>query len=267
MDMLRQNNRMQQTVRPAKRLSLGPSAIVAVLTIATAALVVAPTLAVASTQNDTIAGTYCFYDPFGYASQLILDVDGQYTYTYADVGNRRDYQGAYQMSEGLVELQLPDDATMTGVMPNRLNVVRWTDRIYLIADEDIPTFVVFIKKKWEPRKSNRGCFLLRAGDWTTEASGSPIFPWKWSLLLRERTVDAKIVQILSDSTASIDRGASHGLEPGMLLLYHVPMDGVIVPGRGSWVMVEIASVEPSLSVIRTPRSVKWRRNQRVSSKP
>ena len=133
----------------------------------------------------------------------------------------------------------------------------WGDRMYLLEEEDIPRFAKYVNRGWEPRSGAHGLFLLRREDWKKRVSGAPALPDKWSGLVLSKPVSARVLRVLDDGRAEIDRGSDHGLQVGMLLTAVYENDRVDVTVR---------SVERDQSVIEAEDGHELTKRHRVTSR-
>ena len=113
----------------------------------------------------------------------------------------------------------------------------WGPRLYLIEANRVVSFCNAVNAGDEPRKESRYQFLLREGDWTKEAKGSPKIPKPWQgkylLVSPVQTVtrvvgdyveDVMIPEYphtngkLSGIRCTFNAGHEQGLRPGMTIL-------------------------------------------------
>jgi hypothetical protein len=189
-----------------------------------------------------IIGTYRFSHRFG-GVELTLAADGTYSSQAGDCTTEYAERGAYTFTNnvitltvsertarphsGLVEqvMQEGNNETSTGNEASargtiyRLMPVRWSDRLYLINEDDLLQFCNAINAGVEPRQAQGtfgffGTFYLRAGDENKPAAGIPEVPETWRAYILNRPVTGRISDIRNNvATVNIDRG--HGLKEGM----------------------------------------------------
>jgi hypothetical protein len=87
--------------------------------------------------------------------------------------------------------------------------VPWGERTYLIAPEQMIAFGNDIKAGAEPRRSQSGLYLMRAGDEDRSATGTPRVPGEFAAALEAPTIKARIVEVLEttprDHATGFDR--------------------------------------------------------------
>jgi hypothetical protein len=184
-------------------------------------MAVGPTLAIAAVLGlQSVVGDYYRGDGLGLSVQLSLKADGSFSFTYGGhLGQLAAIDGRAQL-EG-VSLDLAPTASVPDaegdLLPRKLVVVRWAERVYLVPDSEGPLFAAHVTRKREPRHAIYGWFLLRRSDWQKTASGLPEVPPAWQKWLLRTAVDARIIQALARHRAEIDAGDKQGLHPGVLL--------------------------------------------------
>lgn len=181
------------------------------------------------------AGHYYFGDGLGTNIYVALAPAAGLVYTW------RGCLGLYEFDHGTVvetgtnriRVQFQDKRT-PGLFSGKsweLVVVPWGDRRYLIPVEKMVDFVNAVNLGREPRSDAHGLFLLRRDDETKKVSGKPKLPKKFAQFILQRPVDPKITAVgetvVEEGSsellrqvmvkATIDRGKSHGLFPGMEL--------------------------------------------------
>jgi len=109
-------------------------------------------------------------------------------------------------------------------LPAEFIPVRWGDRRYLLAPEQIERFCADANSGDEPRPSLYGEYLMRRGDEHGSVSGVPIVPAQYSKLLFNPPLEARVVEVLEswkhDTTVfltrvRIDAGSEKGVVSGM----------------------------------------------------
>jgi hypothetical protein len=134
----------------------------------------------------------------------------------------------------------------------KLRPIRWSDRMYLIYENELNSFANAVNFGLEPRSElgsdpYYGSFYLREGDQKKKVSGAPRMPDKWRSVLLRRPVAATVVELKGDgkgTLATINKGSKSGLRVGMRLL---TQDEDPSP----WSVIEIVSVTDKSAVIRT----------------
>ena len=153
-----------------------------------------------------LAATYVTGNRF-YSSSLTLEADGHYSIKSADCTMEYFDSGTYVLSAGVLHLaslnliakRRGEDREINLLDPierkrafveelpeyikaeSTLLPLRWSDRIYLIYEEDLSRFANAIKLGAEPRSELKpelyyGSFYLRQGDEQKKVSGSPSLP-------------------------------------------------------------------------------------------
>jgi hypothetical protein len=143
---------------------------------------------------------------------------------------------------------------------------RWSERIYLIKEDDLINFVNAVNLGLEPRTELRsenyyGAFYLRRGDELKRASGHPSLPAKWLSFLLSKSVTATVTAIeesqkgsfSASSTARIDKGSRDGLKVGMRLLINeeepsTSLGAEIVSVEERTARIRIAQVNAELKI-------------------
>jgi hypothetical protein len=77
-------------------------------------------------------------------------------------------------------------------MPDTLLRVRWGERHYLVASQDVQDFCNAVNAGFEPCGESSSCALLRSGDEKRVASGKPESPPEYSTLLLATPVEATV---------------------------------------------------------------------------
>jgi hypothetical protein len=151
--------------------------------------------------------------------------------------------GLYGSNEGLIQPQ--PDGTLKfayakpnehrfGGFPNAVQPVRWGERRYLIASDELDEFVSAINLGREPRQGMRGMFLLADGDADKAVHGLPDLPEPYRSRIRSEALIVGVSGIaLLDTTqhdgwcdvtyrVSLPRGSDDGLGPRAILHVRSP---------------------------------------------
>ena len=153
--------------------------------------------------------------------------------------------GLYDSNEGKLAVdgrwvtlapEKPRDNGFARQLPLRWLYLRWGQRHYLIADDELSDFVRDVNDQSEPRSDAHGMHLLRDGDWKRRASGAPELPGEWASLLRPRPVSARVVAIEEGGIATLDRGTDAGMAVGLPLTVIAP--GNKDPRLGSGLVID-----------------------------
>ena len=104
--------------------------------------------------------------------------------------------------------------------------IKWSDRMYLIFEDDLSNFANAVNFGREPRSDFSsepfyGSFYLREGDEKKKVSGAPAMPDMWSSVLLRRPVVATIVVLKGDdkgTLATLNKESKSGLRVGMRML-------------------------------------------------
>jgi hypothetical protein len=230
---------------------------------------------VAQQQKPTsLVGTYHTGHRFG-SSALTLNADGSYVMNSSDCTMEYVQSGTYVSSSGVLHFKILTYVTNRGdrkinlLNPyGRLEVfgsysdkistefellpITWSDRIYLIDEDEVSSFANAVNFGLEPRSQlgsepYYGSFYLREGDQKKKVSGAPGIPDKWSSLLLRQPVVATIVTLKGDgkgTLATLNKGSKSGLRVGMQLLAR---DEEPSPWSGA----KVVSVTQNSAVIRT----------------
>ncbi len=109
----------------------------------------------------------------------------------------------------------PEWTKSEGMIP--LTILRWGERIYLIADGEWLHFVNDVNQKMEPREHGGGWFLLRDGDDEKPAPGLPTVPEEWRSWLLSEPISGEILEVLPDGLAVASLGSRQGVRKDMVL--------------------------------------------------
>lgn len=80
-------------------------------------------------------------------------------------------------------------------LPTELHIVPWGERRYLIPADRMVDFTTWIHRGYEPRRIDRGGFLLRRGDALRPVSGRPELPPPWQAYLLDAPIEATILAV------------------------------------------------------------------------
>ncbi|MCE9583297.1 MAG: hypothetical protein K8T20_12475 [Planctomycetes bacterium] len=143
------------------------------------------------------------------------------------VGLNGGHRGHWKESDGRAWLRVeeemgscgwqdqPEWTKSDGMIP--LTILRWGERVYLIADQEWLHFVNDVNQKMEPREHGGGWFLLRSGDDDKPAPGLPRVPDEWNSWLLPEPVCGEILEVLPDGLAIASLGSRDGLRKDMVL--------------------------------------------------
>jgi hypothetical protein len=214
-----------------------------------------------SVSNNKFAGEYVTGHEFGGGS-IRLEIDGTFSVDDgSDDGTKISTSGNYTFSDGVVHFKViqrtgrrrddkeynllnPDEIReMFGTVVKdevkkefKLLPVEWSERIYLIYENDLKDFANAVNFGIEPRASlySRhysspwyGSFYLRSGDERKKVTGKPRLPAEWLSFLLRKPLTATVISIqkvekknefVTIITATVNKGSRHGLKVGMKLL-------------------------------------------------
>ena len=178
------------------------------------------------------AGEYYAGDGLGKNVLVRIAPQGGFTYTW------NGCLGLYDVNYGPVEVrgrrltlsfELPNDAGTFGV-PKHFVPVRWGERHYLLAEEELKPFVNAVNSAYEPCGPGCGPFLLRRGDEEKGVSGWPDLPEEYRKLFLDHPIAGRVVKVLDTETrferdgyawrttkVEIDIGRDDGVWEGMEL--------------------------------------------------
>lgn len=91
-----------------------------------------------------------------------------------------------------------------GRFPTSVTLVRWGERRYLLADDQMMDFVNAMHEGWEPRSDLHGMFLLARGDEEKPAPGLPGLPEGILAYLRSEPLEIGLSRI----EPGVDRGSA-----------------------------------------------------------
>lgn len=214
------------------------------------------------------AGDYYQGDHLG--SNLSLEVAPEAGYHYAWAG----CLGTYQEEGGKVverDGKLFFHGAQSQVLRQGLTIVPWSERVYLIAEDELADFANAINLGVEPRYESGGSFFLRDEDLMKLVSSRPSLPPAYAKLLLERPIDAKLISVGGrppdpgcdpehESVVVLDAGRRAGVLPGMEF---------VATGAGEHGYAKVLRVNERSSLARFSRysknDPKPRRGWRVST--
>jgi len=172
---------------------------------------------------------------------LVLDAKGRFHYA------KHGCMGTYDEAEGSVALRNntlflspdhPGNHSEGRPMDRELNVVRWGKRTYLIPPKWMTPFYGQVTYGAEPRDVGYGLLYLHERDWNIPVSGVPDVPPSWQ---KYTPVIGKVVRLLPDGRAWVDRGAADRVMP------HVVRN--ISGHRSSSVYLKVKEVQEHQSLV------------------
>jgi hypothetical protein len=186
-----------------------------------AALGLVAILAEGASTSD-IAATYYQGDGTGVNWSLELRQDGTFAFSWEGcLGNYDRQAGRWKLVGEMMELEVlerkPDPPGKS--LPTSFRPVRWGRRIYLVPADELREFCNFVNDGTEPRAEAQGLVFLRENDWNVAVAGKPDVPEATQSQLLASPVRGRIVRRLTTTSAVVNRGARHGLRPGMLLYF------------------------------------------------
>lgn len=127
----------------------------------------------------------------------------------------------------LLKYEGPNDPKGIG-FADHVVPVAWGERMYMIAEEELPAFASAVNFGDEPRNIAQGMFLMRKGDESRKVYGMPDLPSPQRSLIRDVSLEVGVVSAerLHGSDADefmcryrleLDHGANDGLAAGMVL--------------------------------------------------
>ena len=210
-----------------------------------------------------VVGDYYRGDGHGLSVNLSLRSDATFAFSHGGhlgqslaVEGHARLEGAFLYLEPATSLP-PAEASL---LPRRLVVVPWAERVYLVPEGEGPLFAAHVTRGREPRTEVYGWFLLKRTDWQKAASGPPAVPATWQKWLLQSPVDARIIRALARHRAEINAGSKQGLHPGILL--------ALVSKKYGPSDVKVVSVTVDSSIIENdygdpPLLVGWRVTSRA----
>lgn len=201
------------------------------------------------------AGTYHRGDGF-MGSNLSIAPSGAYHESYYSCtawGNSR--AGTLVWLGNALRERRPLQRLFERTPPLVLQRVRWGERTYLIASEEMRAFVNAINTGSEPRFASDfggGFYFLRRGDELLPADGVPELPAEYARLLLAGPIDARVLDpgrwrvaggdLLGgpayERTITLDAGSRAGVWPGMEFE---------AQEEGAWTRAEVTRVFPGRS--------------------
>lgn len=215
-----------------------------------------------------LAATYAAGHNF-WGSFLTLTADGQYSKRSYDCTTEYFESGTYAISDGVLHFtvfkrtakpnggEVETDLLTESPKEYKLLPIKWSDRIYLVFDDDLSNFANAINLGLEPRSQVNsepyyGAFYLRTGDEKKKVSGNPTLSEKWNSFLLNRPVIATIIYVegeAKDRIGIIDKGSKNGLKVGMRLIAKDEEPSL-------WIVTEIVSIEERSAKVRLSSDVK-----------
>lgn len=216
-----------------------------------------------------LAATYAAGHNF-WGSFLTLTADGQYSKRSYDCTTQYFESGTYAISDGVLHFTVfkrtakPNGGELeTDLLAQefpkeyKLLPIKWSDRIYLVFDDDLSNFANAINLGLEPRSQVNsepyyGAFYLRTGDENKKVRGNPTLSGKWTSFLLSRPVSATVIYVegeAKDRIGIIDKGSKNGLKVEMHLLAKDEEPSL-------WSRAEIVSVEEDSAKVRLSYDVK-----------
>ena len=181
------------------------------------------------------AGGYYQGDGLGVNISVELAPESGFAFTWHGCLGLYDLNyGSVAEKDGRLELafQFPNDQDGYRGLGPVLVPVRWGERRYLIADDELLRFVNDVNGGLEPRGDVHGSNLLRRGDEAKPVEGKPELPKEAAELLLDQPVEGTLVTVHESSietidewkfrmtVATIDRGADDRLRVGHLLHFN-----------------------------------------------
>ena len=121
-----------------------------------------------------------------------------------------------------------------GSAPEKV-LIRWGERRYLVAADDVVGFCNQVNQGREPRANVHGATFMRSGDERKKVEGLPELPEQYRDYLLKAPVTASVVEIgqtasrpsviddkFYDTQVTLDAGSDQGLKVGMELLVIKP---------------------------------------------
>jgi len=204
-----------------------------------------------------LVGDYYRGDGRGMNVSLSIKTDGTYFIALDGcLGRYAQAEGVTRVADHILILEAasppaPGDELM---LPSRLLIVRWDDRLYLVPESDGPLFAAYVTRGWEPRSDAHGWFLLRELDWQKPTGGVPELPAEWRTWLLRTRVEARVSRVLARHRAEINAGSKRGVQPGLLLNLvsrkYGPSDVRVLAVRGDVSIIENDYGDPPMEIGR-----------------
>lgn len=191
-----------------------------------------------------VEGTYYFGDGKGVNCVLNLKPDNTFEFTWHGcMGEYDRNQGPYRMQGEMVVLSPTGTNSRDGFegTPTQFYPVKWEDRLYLVADEDMLGFCHRVSRGWKGEKFNsRPDHYLR--DWNRETElkdleSKPQVPELFESYLKDGFT-AAVTFTESNETFRINKGLQDG----------VALRTRFLGTRGNWYVV--TALEEKLSTLR-----------------
>ncbi|MBI5881811.1 MAG: hypothetical protein HZB91_01705 [Elusimicrobia bacterium] len=170
------------------------------------------------------AGGYYQGDGLGANLSLLVAPEAGYHYAWRGcTGTHEEEHGRVREQQG----KLAFEGARSRTLSRGLVVVPWSDRVYLVAEDELPRFANEINAGQEPRYDGQGFFFLRNGDDEKVVDDKPRLPPAYGKLLLERPIDARILSIGRplaepgpdgfdhETTVALSAGRRDGVLPGM----------------------------------------------------
>ena len=167
-----------------------------------------------------LAGDYFSGDGLGINCSLKLTTVGRFEFTWRGcLGEYDKNQGTAVFTDNVlvIEPEKPDVREGFQGTPTTFRVIRWGDRRYLVATEELLDFCNSINQGEEPRSRRHGNFYLQDGDWHVPISGRPALPEEWLAFLLKKPVRGRVSELVGDKQVKITLGYNDGIREGMIL--------------------------------------------------
>ena len=127
-----------------------------------------------------IAGDY-FRGEYDWGFTLRLHSDGRFKgLASAPWGVSSTVEGSGAIVDGELVLSATEaDSQDWMTLVQRMRIIGWDRRLYLVPDKRRDRFIADIAKGDEPRSSAFGEYALREGDWQKPPTGKPVLPPAW----------------------------------------------------------------------------------------
>jgi hypothetical protein len=180
------------------------------------------------------AGRYYRGDGLGMNVTVELAPKAGFVFTWTGCMGLYDRNdGAVAEKDGRLDLAFTFPNVQQGFrgLAPALVPVKWGERRYLIASDQLRGFANDVNGGSEPRPAAHGQWLLRNGDEARPAPGKPELPKEIATLLLDKPVEGTIVAVHETRTetrdglthriteATVGRGQEHGLWIGMALYF------------------------------------------------
>lgn len=198
-----------------------------------------------------LKGDYYLGNGFADNQKLHLSQDGTFSFLSAGSFLNAKVEGSYSVENGVVVLSpktlsshennQDTDVKVDRVddysrYPTRFLPVRWGERLYLVNESEIISFINSINLGSEPRKEVYGTYYLRWGDEKKPTTARyPELPEQWMSYLLKESINGCIVDVKGGKVAVINFGSNQGLKVGMVV-------GARKNRRSQWVALKIVQV-------------------------